>query len=222
MTVDVITVDFGNPFPVFPLSDAVVLPQAVMPLHVFEPRYRRLMADALDGSGLIAMALFRGQVSKSDYLAGRPALRPYVCISHVQEYDRLPDGRYIVLVQGICRARVLREIPGEPYRSVLVAPATDAPDAERCLTPYRSRLENLIHVRPEAVARSADILPDSGSGDKSLSTAIMVDAAIAALCKDTDQQYALLAQPDVRRRAEWLIQQMESLVGSRVGENARN
>jgi len=219
MPTETVTVDFERNFPVFPLSDAIVLPQAMLPLHVFEPRYRRMIADILDSSGFLAMAMFRAHITPADYLAGHPALRPYVCVAQIKEYERLPAGRYVVLVQGICRARIVTEVPHAPYRMIRVGPLPEAPAPEGKLEDCRARIENLIHLR-SAPARHGIL--DPVAGNESVSTAVIVDVAIAAVCTDTDQQYAMLAQTDVRRRAEWLIERMESILGFSAGQRAKN
>ena len=103
-----VQVNFGKPIPLFPLDSAVLLPQQVLPLHIFEPRYRQMVERALDGAGQIAMAVFEGESWKQQY-HGRPALRPAVCIGQIVQHERLPDGRYNIILQGVCRARISKE-----------------------------------------------------------------------------------------------------------------
>ena len=119
-----IQVNFGRPMPIFPLDAVTLLPQQVLPLHIFEPRYRQLVDHALDGSGQIAMAVFEGDDWKQDY-HGRPSIRPAVCIGQIIQHEKLMDGRYNLLLQGICRARVIEELPpedGREYRLALLEP----------------------------------------------------------------------------------------------------
>ncbi|MFN7022151.1 MAG: LON peptidase substrate-binding domain-containing protein [Phycisphaerales bacterium] len=127
-----IRINFGRPMPVFPLHVAVLMPHAVAPLEIFEPRYRQMVSDALDGPGLIAMAVFAGSEAqwKKEY-HGRPALRPIVCIGHIAEHFRYPDGRYAIVLQGICRGRIARELPpggvdgvheNKLYREAIIEP----------------------------------------------------------------------------------------------------
>ena len=104
-----IQVNFGRPRPIFPLDQVTLLPQQVLPLHIFEPRYRQMVTDALDGSGQIAMAVFEGRDWKQQY-HGRPPIRPAVCIGHIAQHEKLADGRYNIILRGVCRARVIKEL----------------------------------------------------------------------------------------------------------------
>jgi Lon protease-like protein len=119
-----IQVNFGRPIPLFPLDAVTLLPQQLLPLHVFEERYRQMVEHALDGSGQIAMAIFEGDQWKKDY-HGRPAIRPAVCVGQIVQHEKLFDGRYNLLVQGVCRARVVEEMPpeeGRLYRLAMLEP----------------------------------------------------------------------------------------------------
>src|SRR5580765_1551354 len=107
-----ISVNFGKPMPIFPLNSVVLLPHGVLPLHVFEDRYRQMVGDALDGSGQIAMAVFEGADWKQEYHC-RPPVRPAVCVGQIIQHHKLPDGRYNIALQGICRARILQELPAD-------------------------------------------------------------------------------------------------------------
>src|SRR5688572_10166724 len=101
--------------PLFPLPSVVLFPRAVLPLHIFEDRYRAMTADALDGDGLIAMALLKPGWEKSYY--GKPAIEPVVCVGKIVSHEKLPDGKYNFLLEGQVRARVIRELPiGVAYR----------------------------------------------------------------------------------------------------------
>lgn len=220
MSTELVTIDFAKPLPVFPTADAVLLPQAIMPLHVFEPRYRQMVNDVLDTTGLIAMGLFRGAVSPEEYESGRPAIRPFVCVGQVREYERLDDGRFVLLLQGVCRARVLEEVNHEPYRVIRAVPAHETPTEEGQLSAYRSRIQELLQTQLVHAAASSG--QNAYAEYLQVATPIMVDLTIAAVCSETDLQYKMLAQPDVRRRAEWLIERMESLLGRRPGDHAQN
>ncbi|MBZ0173448.1 MAG: LON peptidase substrate-binding domain-containing protein, partial [Phycisphaerales bacterium] len=119
-----IQVNFSRPMPLFPLDQATLLPQQVLPLHIFEERYLQMINDALDGAGQIAMAVFRGSRWKKEY-HGRPPLRPAVCIGQMVQHEQLPDGRFNILLQGICRARIVEEIGAEEgvlYRRAMLQP----------------------------------------------------------------------------------------------------
>src|SRR3954452_13651708 len=78
--------------PLFPLPNVVLFPRAVLPLHVFEERYKAMTADALAGRRKVAMALLRPGWEKNYY--GRPEIDPIVCVGDTLSHERLPDGKY--------------------------------------------------------------------------------------------------------------------------------
>jgi Lon protease-like protein len=99
----------------FPLPNLVLFPHAVQPLHIFEPRYRQLLRDALAGDRLIALVLLRPGW-EADY-EGRPAVHRVACLGRVLAEERLHDGRYNLLLRGLGRIRIREELPRDtPYR----------------------------------------------------------------------------------------------------------
>src|SRR5436309_2332195 len=97
--------------PLFPLPSVVLFPRAVLPLHIFEDRYRAMTSDVLDGDRLIAMALLRPGWEKSYY--AKPAVEPVVCVGRILSHEKLPDGKYNFLLEGLLRARISQELPVE-------------------------------------------------------------------------------------------------------------
>ena len=95
--------------PLFPLPSVVLFPRAVLPLHIFEDRYRAMTADALTGGRQVAMALLKPGWER-DYYA-RPEIEPVVCVGVILTHELLPDGKYNFLLQGHTRARVVQETP---------------------------------------------------------------------------------------------------------------
>lgn len=126
-----LTINFAEPFPLFPLPQCVLLPHATIPLHIFEPRYYQMISDVLDRHGMIAMASFEGQAWQTNY-EGSPPIRPYVCLGHIVRHEPLPDRRYHILLQGLCRAKLVEELPHTPYRLARLDPieVTAEPESE--------------------------------------------------------------------------------------------
>src|SRR3954452_7595280 len=116
--------------PLFPLPNVVLFPRAVLPLHIFEERYKRMTADVLEaGHRQIAMALLHRGWEKDYY--GHPAIEPVVCVGTILSHERLPDGRYNFLLQGHTRARVVREMQTDaPYREAELQPLYETDWAE--------------------------------------------------------------------------------------------
>ncbi len=107
-----------NRLPVFPLPNVVFFPKTYLPLHVFEPRYRRMVADTTMGGQCIAMALLK-EGWESDYY-GNPAIYPALCIGRIVSVQPLPDGRSNILLQGVERGEVLEEHFDRPYREATI------------------------------------------------------------------------------------------------------
>lgn len=110
--------------PVFPLSGVVLFPETLVPLHIFEPRYRQMLADALDGDRQIGMILPRpssppGTPGREAGAAAEPRLYDVGCSGRIIQHKSLEGGRSMIVLQGSVRFRVREEVPGESlYRRV--------------------------------------------------------------------------------------------------------
>lgn len=124
--------------PLFPLPNVVLFPQMPMPLHVFEPRYRKMVADVLVGHKTIGMALLRPGW-KADY-HGRPPAYEVGCAGRLEQCDPLEDGRFNILLRGLTRFRIVEEHAGEPYRLATIEPLADEPGDPALLDEARRRL----------------------------------------------------------------------------------
>ena len=109
--------------PIFPLTGSLLLPGNLLPLNVFEPRYRNLVADALEGERLVGM--IQPLVPRQDnwveaaQSSDDPALYSVGCIGRIDECEPQQDGRYLILLRGLCRFRVRNELPiHREYRRV--------------------------------------------------------------------------------------------------------
>src|SRR5690348_12988240 len=97
--------------PLFPLPNVVLFPGVSLPLHIFEPRYREMVADALSGDRLIGMVLLRPGFEATD--DAHPPIYPLGCSGVITHVEELPDGRYNIVLRGIDRFRVVSEDQGE-------------------------------------------------------------------------------------------------------------
>jgi Lon protease-like protein len=104
--------------PLFPLPNAVLFPKMALPLHIFEPRYRKMVADAWASHRTIGMTLLRPGW-EPDY-QGRPAVYAVGCAGLMERNEPLPDGRSNIVLRGIARFRIVQEHAGEPYRLATV------------------------------------------------------------------------------------------------------
>ena len=199
--------DFGGTARLFPLPDLVLFPSVVQPLHIFEPRYRQLMADALAGDRLIAMALLEPGWEKGYHKA--PPIRPVVCLGRVLQEERLPDGRSNLLLQGLARARILEELKtGKLYRSARVellwdvAPASPQEEQELRRRLGRRLLQSFAG-QPTALTQLRRLL------DGDLALGPLCDIFAFALPLDVGLKQQLLEEVDVGRRVRRLLAHLE-------------
>lgn len=206
-----IQVNFGRPVPLFPLDSVVLLPQQVIPLHVFEPRYRQLVEDVLDSTGQFAMAVFEGGRWKQEY-HGRPPLKPAVCLAQIIRHEKLEDGRYMLLIQGICRARISDELPpGDTlYRQAMIEPVGLDPDEEIKLYGVRERIGELLDETPLSKLAHADWVMEQIRNDD-IPTSVILELTAFALPTSREVRYKLLAEGDAGNRAELITAELGSL-----------
>lgn len=124
--------------PLFPLPDVVLFPKMPLPLHVFEPRYRKMVADYLGHHRVIGMTLLRPGW-EADY-EGRPPVFPVGCAGPMEQCESLPDGRYRILLRGTARFRIREEHAGEPYRMATIEPLENPPEDTSALDSARKKV----------------------------------------------------------------------------------
>jgi Lon protease-like protein len=212
---ETVRVNFGNPAPVFPLAGVVLLPHAVIPLHIFEERYRQMVSDALDGSGQIAMALFEGEDWRTDY-AGNPAIRPAVCLGQIVQHEALPGGRFNILLRGICRAKIVEEFPPDddyPYRRARLEPLetpSENDNVEDDLVRVRGRLKELLAEPPLTRLSAAESL-ESHLERNDLPTSAILELLGMTVVSDNEMKYRLLETRKPVDRAAIIEHELESL-----------
>src|SRR5262249_28263776 len=128
----------------FPLPNVVLFPAVVQPLHIFEPRYRQMMADALDDDRLPAMVLLRAGWEET--YEERPPVHPIDVVGRVFNEQQLPDGRYNLLLHGLRRVRIVEELPpNKLYREARVQLLEDVPPTSAAEEQHlRNRLRELL------------------------------------------------------------------------------
>ena len=113
--------------PLFPLPNLVLFPHTDVPLHIFEPRYREMIADIAEGERIIGMMLLKGDWER-DYYA-YPDIYAVGCAGRIERLVRMPDGRYNLVLQGLNEFKVIREIRDRPYRLAEVESCAVAPES---------------------------------------------------------------------------------------------
>jgi Lon protease-like protein len=198
--------DFRGTVRLFPLPNLVLFPHVLQPLHIFEPRYRQLMADALEDDRLITLALLEPGWEE-DYHK-RPPVYPVVCIGRIFQEERLADGRYNLLLHGVSRARIRKELPSDKlYRTARVDLLADV--SLTCTTTeaeLRRRLGSgmtaWFSAQSGALAQLRKLLASN------LELGTLCDIFSFALPLGPDLKMQLLAEVDVEARARMLLEQL--------------
>lgn len=199
-----------EPVGVFPLPNVVLFPRVFLPLHVFEERYRALVADALRARRLIAMTLLRSGW-ESDY-HGSPPFHDVGCLARIVHHVPFPDGRSNIFLIGLQRVR-LHEVPAAtPYRQAALEPLRETGLAGKGgpAAPGIERLRDLVH---ELLQRTPPCL---GTIEFHLAgverTEILCDRVAAALHADVAGKQKLLEETNVVGRAGSLVAMIEQML----------
>ncbi|HJU05930.1 MAG TPA: LON peptidase substrate-binding domain-containing protein [Nitrospiraceae bacterium] len=115
-----------NRIPVFPLPNVVFFPKTYLPLHVFEPRYREMVADTAAEGRCVGIALLK-EGWEQDYY-GNPPIYEVGCVGRLVSAQGLPDGRYNILLQGLHRYEIREELYSKSYRQARIALKPHAPE----------------------------------------------------------------------------------------------
>ena len=188
--------------PIFPLPGTLLLPQTIVSLHVFEPRYRRMMADLIDGHRALAVAMLDESGAPDQW--GRPPVYPVAGVGVLRRSAKLPDGRYNILVEGVLRANIAEELEptaSVPYRRVRAKPLADATTARP------EEIENAANALRALCSRAVSAM---GTGDAEVmerlneisDPGMLADMIAAAAIQEVEDRQKILAEMDVLRRVE--------------------
>jgi uncharacterized protein len=191
--------------PLFPLPNVVLFPDVCLPLHVFEPRYRQMLAAALNGDRLIGMALLKAGY-EAEYDA-QPPVYDVGCAGLITHAEQLEDGRSNIVLHGIQRFRIVSENHELPYRRARVQALMDPfdDDQRRRLHRARHRLEALVGPVVEGVGAEVHIPPTIPDHE-------LVNALAQYLPLDAVEKQALLERDGVLARCDALIELLEMKV----------
>ncbi len=144
--------------PVFPLANTWLYPGVVLPLHVFEPRYRQMIEDSLDGPGRLVIGTIIEGHDQSQ--SGAPPIYAMAGLGEIGRHEKLEDGRFHVLIAGLCRVRIL-EVPSDRlYRKVRIEPVVETgPTSESSSSLKEELTRAVLLVNEELPEDKLDTLP---------------------------------------------------------------
>lgn len=189
--------------PLFPLPNVVLFPGVFLPLHIFEPRYRTMTEEALDGDRLIGMVLLKPGY-EAEY-EGRPPIYPIGCSGLITHAERLADGRFNLVLQGLERFRVREEDDARVYRVGVIERLTGDTAAaadEPALRDLRHRIEHLLTPMVERAGGEVNVPPSMSDVDVIHALAQYLDLAPI-------EKQALLERDTVLARAAALADLLE-------------
>jgi uncharacterized protein len=190
--------------PIFPLPNVVLFPNVFLPLHIFEPRYRQMTADALAGDRIIGMVMLRPG-HEADY-EGAPPVYPIGCSGLITHSEKLDDGRYNLVLRGLEKFSIQSEeapAVGRLYRSAVISPVHEAVTEGQRMTLRleRVRLQRLLaeHYDGQLDVRLPEAMPDED----------LVNALAQYLDFDPMEKLALLEREGPLARCRSIVELLE-------------
>jgi uncharacterized protein len=194
--------------PMFPLPGVVLFPHALLPLHIFEDRYRAMTRDVLAGARFLAVSLIvPGEKEDAD----KPAVARIAGVGEIVMAHELPDGRYNLVLRGRARIRIDEELASDrPYRVVAATPLPDLPVSDA------TELREADQTLRVLVGKLADAIPEGGELLRQVVAAQatpteLVDVVSAALVDDAGLRQRLLETREVCRRLERLSSEVVAM-----------
>jgi uncharacterized protein len=201
----------------FPLPNVVLFPEQSLSLHVFEPRYRKLVSDVLEQGLPLAVPRLKPGFDADYY--GAPPLFSICGIGQITEYARLPDGRCNIVVLGLGRGRIVEELRSEPYRVARIDPVADRVPSD-ALTAELLRTKLLELFRQAATHLSGPARELESRLRDADDAARCADVLAGALLEDADERQLLLEELDPSRRLTSLIAHVHELASRLRGARA--
>ena len=193
--------------PIFPLPNVVLFPNVFLPLHIFEPRYRKMVDEALSGDRIIGMVLLRPGW-EGDY-EGRPPVYPIGCAGVITHAERLPDGHFNIVLRGMEKFRIVGEDTSRSFRlaHVNALPESIAEAVRAEIRSERRRLEALLVPQSYDGQEMKDPKVPTSMPDEDL-----VNALAQYLEFEPVEKQALLERDGLLERCRSLIELLEMKV----------
>jgi Lon protease-like protein len=204
--------------PIFPLPDLTFFPHTMLPLHIFEARYRAMVTDCLSRDKRLAVVGLKPGYEAS--YEGKPPVYPVSGVGRVVQWERLASGRYNLLLRGEGRVRIDRELPTDTlYRMVAATPLGETGADGAAVPELADRVKTRCGQILSALGRSGEDLQAMMAGlDR---PAELCDQIASALVPTPTTRQALLEELDVERRLERLAGALDDLLSQLTGEGGR-
>ena len=183
---------------IFPLPNVVFFPKTILPLHIFEERYRQMVRDSIATKQLIGMFLLKS--GWEDNYQGNPPIHAVGCAGEMVRIEDLPDGRFNIVLKGLYRARAIEVVQEFPYRKARVEVLPEALNlGEEATRKISSDLwEAFKRLIPPGALEGMEEMPDIGY-------ASLVNSIAGNLNIGTGEKQELLLENDIGKRADQVL-----------------
>ena len=192
----------GPVVPLFPLRGVFLYPGQLMPLRIFEPRYREMIEDVLDGPGRIVM----GTILEREDDRSSPSVLPIAGLGEIVRHNRLPDGCFNVFLYGLTKIRLTEVASDKLYRRVRIGPLHET-------EPTPEAAERINPLLRQAIIQRADKLPELPEKPEELLTSILVNVLSQQLSTTQSVLERIFSETGVERRAELALDAHARLPG---------
>ena len=199
---------FGGTAPLFPLGNLTLLPHVVQPFHMFEPRYRQLAEDAVEGDGFIALGVL-DPTGTASYESKSTKIFPHVCLGKIMQYEPLPEGRWNLIVRGLWRAEVTDEVSdglvgSKLYRQVELDVRDETFEVDLPPAQVTVRREALIGLFTRVQPKLAANPVIEAMLDREMPLGLLTDFVAHALDLSPTAGASLLREVDPLKRCQFL------------------
>jgi hypothetical protein len=202
----------GAALKVFPLYGVAVLPGTPTPFHIFEPRYKALVKEALRGDRVIAVPAL---LTKAGAQELRPPLRPICGAGVIEAEQEYPDGRYDIIVRGLARVRLVEELPTDrmyrEWKAEILEEGWPA-GGPAALDPQLEALRQLVFELSTRLPAESGAPQLAEAVSQMTDTSSIVDLAAAAVVSDPASRQKVLEELDVARRLEYVLEEVAGVV----------
>ena len=199
--------------PIFPLPDVTFFPNTLLPLHVFEARYRAMIMDTLARDRQLAVVKLQPGYEAS--YAGRPAVHPIAGAGEIVSWERLATGRYNILLKGLMRVRITSERPSDTLYRIVAADRLDDVEPTATTEPLLARIRDACGRLLRALERPPDLLDTAQAAGPP--PGAVADRIAAAVVPDPSLRQELLETLDVGRRLDRLAMALDELINELRG-----
>ena len=202
------TADFTGRAAIFPLPNVTLFPNVMLPLHIFEPRYRCMAEDTLNGDGYLALGLLKDGW-EDRYETKECEIHDIVCLGKVIANERLEDGRHYLMLQGLRRAKLVTELETDlPYRLGMLELVDDVYPLDPVIDRER-RQEELVDWFRKAYPKlgmEADMIHALGTG---IQLGELCDVIAHSLKLPPSDAQRLLSQANVDQRSDLVLEMLK-------------